>query len=147
MLSANVLALGQQGQDRARNGQPLPKPNLGKFPSQAKMEAEDINSKVTLPNLPDFTGQVKFIAGVTHHAIKGQHFIQHFSTKEDAKLVLDWYLNTLNMYKWKIEFNDKQSINAKLPNATCSIYVNDTSKLKTGYKSDVEINYFQNSTR
>ncbi len=106
------------------------------------MDADTLANKVDLPNLPEFTGQAKFLRGLVHQADRGTHYIQHFATKQDAKLVLDWYLNTLHMYKWKVNYSDNQSISSKQGGATCSIFVQDISGHKTAYKSEIEINYF-----
>jgi hypothetical protein len=149
VLNLNVLAFAKSDDAPARalNGQPLPKPDRRGIQVQAKMEADALTGKVDLPNLPEFTGKAVFIGGLVHQANKGQHYVEHFKAKEDAKLVLDWYLNTLNMYKWQIMYNDSQSITAKSPTAQCSIFINDTSTHKTAYKSEIEINYFQSQTK
>ncbi len=145
VLNCNVVAFAETS-SKAANGELLPKPVVKGFQNMKLLEAEDLSTKVDLPNLPEFTGKAKFIGGVSRKE-HGQNYIQHFLAKEDAKLVIDWYLNTLNMYKWKIDYNDLQSITAKTPDSTCSIFVNDISARKTGYKSEIEINYFQNQRR
>lgn len=124
------------------SGQPIARPDRKGMVVAKNMDADTLSSKVDLPNLPDFTGQAKFISGLVHQADRGTHYVQHFSAKQDAKLVLDWYLNTLNMYKWKINYSDSQSIASKQGTATCAVFVQDISGRKTPYKSDIEINYF-----
>ncbi len=124
------------------SGQPIARPDRKGMVVAKNMEADTLANKVDLPNLPDFTGQAKFVSGLVHQAERGTHYVQHFTAKQDAKLVLDWYLNTLNMYKWKINYSDSQSIASKLGGSTCAVLVRDISGQKTPYKSEIEINYF-----
>lgn len=124
------------------SGQPIARPDRKGMVVAKNMEADTLANKVDLPNLPDFTGQAKFVSGLVHQAERGTHYVQHFTTKQDSKLVLDWYLNTLNMYKWKINYSDSQSIASKLGPSTCAVFVRDISGQKSPYKSEIEINYF-----
>jgi len=105
--------------------------------------AEYLKDKVSLPNLPEFTGKAKFTGGIARKSDYGQSYVLRFDAKEDPKLVLDWYKNTLNMYKWKITFADDTTCLAKLDGTTCAIAVNSTVGRKTGNQSEIEINYFQ----
>ncbi|CAN5623400.1 hypothetical protein BH10CYA1_BH10CYA1_42670 [soil metagenome] len=141
-LSTIAQANTNETKPISKAGQPIPRPDRHGMVVAKNMDADTLTNKVDLPNLPDFTGQAKFIGGLVHQADRGTHYVQHFTTKQDSKLVLDWYLNTLNMYKWKINYSDKQSIASKQGGATCSIFVQDISDRKSPYKSDIEINYF-----
>lgn len=104
---------------------------------------EPLKDKVDLPNLPNFTGHAKFIMGTVHPSDKGPSYVMHFATKEDHKLVLDWYKNTLNMYGWKITFADGQVVTAQLKNANCAVSVNDCTGRRDGNNSEIEIDYSQ----
>lgn len=146
LLTLCCSTIGAQAQNNTKNNGG-PKPTLpGGLRNDQKLATEDLSQKVELPNLPDFTGQqTKFKGGVARKIDKTTHYIQHFDTREDARQVLDWYVNTLSMYKWKIEVSDHHSVMAKMPLATCSVFVQDISSQKKPYKAEVEINYIQNT--
>ena len=145
----NNKALAQTPGNKTATGEPTPKPDRSKWESKdnGNLAAEAMKTKVDLPNLPEFTGHAKFTGGVVNQGEYGQSYVMRFTAKEDPKLVLDWYKNTLNMYKWKIEYADDQTVAGKLAGATCAVVVNDIISRKNGSQSEIEINYFQNKTR
>jgi len=72
--------------------------------------------------------------------------VMKFHAKEDAKLVIDWYRNTLQMYKWSIKPSDAQSVQASNKDGSrIFVLVNDLGAPKDGERTQVEINYFQQS--
>lgn len=122
----------------------MPKPQRKGTTTQPNDWAiEPMKDKVDLPNLPEFTGHAKFIMGTMHPTDKGPSYVMHFSAKEDHKLVLDWYKNTLNMYGWKITFADGQVVTAENKNANCAVSVNDCTGRRDGNNSEIEIDYSQ----
>jgi hypothetical protein len=134
---------------KTATGEQMPKPDRTKWESRSEplLQVDQLKTKVDLPNLPEFTGRAKFLGGIVHPSDRGESYVMRFSAKEDAKLVIDWYKNTLNMYKWKIDYTDAQTVTAKMPTATCAIIVNDTSLRKNGSNAEIEINYFRIKNR
>jgi len=64
---------------------------------------ESLKEKVSLPDIPDYTGQPKFISGFTYHVPKqGPSYVMTFNVKEDRNTVFEWWKNTLQMYKWNM---------------------------------------------
>lgn len=135
---------------KTATGAPMPKAqrkNGGLPASPADFQIDPLKDKVELPNLPEFTGHAKFIMGTMHPTDKGPSYVQHFAAKEDHKLVLDWYKNTLNMYGWKITFADNQVVTAEMKGANCAVSVNDCTGRKDGMNSEIEIDYSQRNKR
>jgi hypothetical protein len=75
---------------------------------------EGLKEKVSLPDVPEYTGKAKFLNGLIYdHVGKlGPCYVMNFNTKETSNQVIDWYRSVFQMYGWKIDYQDKDSINA-----------------------------------
>lgn len=105
--------------------------------------ADPLKNKVDLPDLPDFTGHAKFVRGVSSNTDHCQNYLQFFVASEDPTQVLDWYKNTLSMYKWNISYAGPICVTADKEQNTCSIMVsNSDSDLKSkNAKTLIQISY------
>jgi hypothetical protein len=130
---------------KTATGSPMPKAQRkgGSTTPPNDWPIEPMKEKVDLPNLPEFTGHAKFTMGTMHPTDKGPSYVMHFAAKEDHKLILDWYKNTLHMYGWRITFADGQVVTAENKNANCAVSVNDCTGRRDGNNSDIEIDYAQ----
>ncbi len=153
-LSGNLTALAQLPAQKSypptksATGAPMQKAQRKSGSMQVNQPndwaIEPLKEKVDLPNLPNFTGHAKFGFGTMHPSDRGPSYVMHFFAKEDHKLILDWYKNTLNMYGWKITFADGQVVTAETKNAHCAISVNDCTGMRNdGCNSEFEIDYSQ----
>jgi len=126
---------------------PVP-PDRNKYQSRSNplLEATNLREAVQLPDVPEFTGKLRFILGSVHQAKTGPNYLMKFHTKEDAKTVIDWYRNTLQMYKWKIMSSDHMTVQASNKDgSTIFVLANELGAPKNGERTQLEINYFQAS--
>jgi hypothetical protein len=82
-----------------------------------------------LPQLPSYSGKLKFLRGYCQPSGKGWTVYQiSFLTKEDPPKVKDWYENALGMYKWKILSSAGQTLTANHKDGhICTIIFNPTT--------------------
>lgn len=66
-----------------------------------------------LPQLPGYSGKLKFLRGCIQPTGKGWTVYQiSYLTKEEPLKVKDWYENALGMYEWKILSSAGQTLTA-----------------------------------
>ena len=89
-------------------------------------EPKTLASKVDLPDLPDFTGQVKLERGLlypTNDQVE-QTYAFIYQAKDEPSRIIDWYRTALNMYKWDLDGSTNKAILGTNPRTgnSCSIY-------------------------
>jgi soluble lytic murein transglycosylase-like protein len=109
--------------------------------AQPALATVNLNDKVELDYLPDFTGKQIFVSGTVHERNDGPTYIQHFKAEATADQVLDWYRQVLGSNKWRIENDNKQAIVAKREGNMVAILVNSIHVPK--FNSEYELSYFQ----
>ncbi len=69
---------------------------------------DKLKEKVTVPELPEYTGKSKYLHGLVYPSNpdnkKGPTYVMVFNTKETESQVHDWWLNSLRQYKWNITY-------------------------------------------
>jgi hypothetical protein len=112
-------ALAQQGQQRQTT------PNV----TESVASAPDIlKEKVSLPNLPEYTGKAKFLRGLIYNHIKnekqGPAYVMNFNAKETQAQVHEWWLNSLRQYRWNITYTSPDVVQGTdKDGATCIIQI------------------------
>ena len=119
LLSVGQAAIAQQGQQRQTT------PNV----TEAVASAPDtLKEKVSLPNLPEYTGKAKFLHGLIYSHIKnekqGPAYVMYFNAKETQAQVHEWWLNSLRQYRWNITYTSKDVVQGTdKDGASCIIQV------------------------
>ena len=89
-------------------------------------EPKALANKVDLPDLPEFTGQVKLERGLLYPAYDQveQTYAFIYQAKDDPARIIDWYRMALNMYKWDLDGSTNKAILGTNPRTgnSCSIY-------------------------
>lgn len=96
-----------------------------------------------LPQLPSYSGKLKFLRGYTQPTGKGWT-VYHikYLTQEDPIKVKGWYENALSMYQWKILNSAGQTITANHKDGhMCTLIFNPTTK--PGYRTHLGMFYSQ----
>jgi hypothetical protein len=150
LVSIVVLAASSASPALADNNNkqkgPMPQDrNRYQSRNNPELEADNLKEPIQLPDLPTFTGQkTKFILGSVHQAKQGPNYIEKFRAKEEPKQVIEWYKNTLQMYKWKISVAAAEVVQAtNKDGSTICVLVSDLGNRKDGDRTAFEINYFQ----
>lgn len=102
-----------------------------------------LQSAVSLPNLPNYTGQSKFLAGtIAQHARGGTYYIEKFSVREAAGAVMAWYDVALKMNKWNVDSGSQSSLSLSATDQlgdTCEVIT--APPTTPGYKADLIIQF------
>ena len=133
-LAASIAPAWSEG-----TSQNLSAKNLGA--SNSKRATEKLDSMPDFPNLPQYTGQTKFVDGSVQPAGDGVTVYQiNVLAKEDLLQILDWYKQVLSGCKWQIQFSGKSALVANHPDGhTCAINLN--TLLTPVYKTRLTIHY------
>jgi hypothetical protein len=111
-------------------------------------EPKALTSKVDLPDLPDFTGQVKLERGLSYPANDQveQTYAFIYQAKDDPARIIDWYRTALNMYKWDLDGSTSKAILGTNPRTgnSCSIYCDNEGA--AGCKLHVSYTFMRKST-
>ncbi|CAN5391959.1 hypothetical protein BH10CYA1_BH10CYA1_47480 [soil metagenome] len=108
-------------------------------------EPKALANKVELPDLPEFTGQVKLERGLQYPANDQveRTYAYVYQAREDAARITEWYKTALTMYKWDLDSSTGKAILATNPRTgnSCSIYCdNDTA---AGCKLHISYTFMQ----
>ncbi|HEY9784637.1 MAG TPA: hypothetical protein V6D17_04480 [Candidatus Obscuribacterales bacterium] len=72
-----------------------------------------LDHDVSLPDLPQFTGQHKFSTGIMFPDVPGgPAYILRYSTSAKPKQIIEWYRTSLETYGWKRTSGDEYNIRA-----------------------------------
>ena len=108
------------------------------------LDANTLREAVALPDVPPYTGKLRFLFGSVHQAKQGPNYVMKFKAKEDSKEVIEWYRSTLQTYKWKLTASNAQAVQATNKDGnTISVIASDMGAKKDGERTQLEINYFQ----
>ena len=119
VLSINAAAQAQAPQQGQQN------PNATELVAAAP---DRLKEKVTLPNVPEYTGKAKFLRGLVYNHIKnekqGPAYVMNFNAKETQAQVHEWWLNSLRQYRWNITYTSKDVVQGTdKDGATCIIQI------------------------
>ena len=104
---------------------------------------EQLKEPPELPQLPSYSGKLKFLRGYTQPTAKGW-VVYHikYLTQEDPAKVKGWYENALAMYQWKILNSAGQTITANHKDGDmCTLIFNPTTK--PGFRTHMGMFYSQ----
>jgi hypothetical protein len=104
---------------------------------------EQLKQPPELPQLPSYSGKMKFVRGYTQPTEKGW-VVYHikYLTQEDPTKVKEWYENALAMYQWKILNSAGQTITANHKDGDmCTLIFNPTTK--PGFRTHMGMFYSQ----
>lgn len=118
-------------------------PRITKPEKNAHKDVDPLKAMVSLPDVPEYTGQVQFLYGYSYESPRGPCYIMKMRAKEEPKQVIDWYAHTLNSYKWRVTFMDETSVTATKDGNNCAIWANDIASHKNGNRSEIAINYMK----
>lgn len=105
----------------------------------AEYQFQVLKEPVGLPNLPNYTGQAKFISGLSYPKVKdGATIGLRFAVREEPALVLNWYKEAFRGYQWAYVPTDN-GLTATKDGNSCTITLSKPSLV--GYKADLEIGY------
>lgn len=105
----------------------------------AEYQFRVLKEPVSLPNLPAYTGQAKFLSGLSYPNVKdGATIGLRFAVREDPSAVLGWYKEAFRGYQWAYVPSDT-GLTASKDGNSCTITVSKPSLV--GYKADLEIGY------
>ncbi|PWT96675.1 MAG: hypothetical protein C5B53_09205 [Candidatus Melainabacteria bacterium] len=104
---------------------------------------EQLKEAPDLPQLPSYSGKLKFLRGYTQPTGKGWT-VYHikYLTQEDPAKVKGWYENALAMYQWKILNSAGQTITANHKDGhMCTLIFNPSTK--PGYRTHLGMFFSQ----
>lgn len=89
---------------------------------------DTLKEKISLPNLPEYTGKAKFLNGLVYNHIKnekqGPAYVMCFNAKETIPQVKDWWLNSLRQYRWNITYTSPSVVQGNdKDGSTCIIQI------------------------
>ncbi len=115
----------------------------GKQPSSMMEGLEMLKSPVSLPDLPVFSGETKFIGGQRISTMTGRAvYHMMFFAQDDPQAVLKFYKNALVMNRWNLSSEDANSISAEHNNGhKCTITVSEADS--SDGRTMLGINYEQ----
>ncbi len=130
---SSVLAQNSQSQSKL----------WGSKPHHIHENIAPIKVAPELPDMPNYSGQAKFLRGFVQTSSKDTTIYQvSYLTKDDASRVKQWYECALPSRKWKIISSGERSITAKHQDGHfCSIVVNDATD--PDYRSLLRVSYRQ----
>jgi hypothetical protein len=133
----SLLSLPTQAQYKAPQKKPETPP-LAAPPDEMK-------GKVSLPDIPDYTGQPKFVNGFSYHVPKqGPSYVMTFNVKEDRPTVIEWWKNTLKTYRWNIISAERDAVTATKEGNMCVIQVSTPAyPADKNIKCSYQIRYIQ----
>ncbi len=75
---------------------------------------DNLKDKVNLDGVPEYTGKARFLNGLVYDRVgkQGANYVMTFNVKETKDQVKDWYQSVFQMYNWKINYKDQDSIMA-----------------------------------
>lgn len=122
--------------------------NNPEAPIGAYNEPKTVANKVELPDLPEFTGQVKLEKARQFPANDQveRTYAYVYQAKDDAARITDWYRTALSMYKWDLESSTNKAIMATNPRTgnSCSIYCDNETA--AGCKLHISYTFMQKTS-
>lgn len=117
-LLGNSSAIGQvqqyQQQQPTGGGQRGERAPLRRGQQPKEYQSKNMDREVSLPNVPNYTGEQKFISGMEYpNHENGAGYYMVMNTANTPEQVKEWWLNALRMHRWKVTFSDKSSIKAE----------------------------------
>lgn len=104
-------------------------------------KAIPLSQPVELPQVPNFSGDKKFVKGLTWpKQYGGPSYIMHFTSNDDARTVRDWYADALQSHNWKIFKSTNLGVFAKHPEGHYC-YVTFLDRPGKGIKCRYTLNY------
>jgi hypothetical protein len=87
-----------------------------------------LKDKVSLPNVPEYTGKAKYLHGLVYSHINNQKqgpaYVMCFNAKESIPQVRDWWLASLRQYRWNITYTSKDVVQGSdKDGSTCIIQI------------------------
>lgn len=108
-------------------------------------EPKPLTNKVELPDLPEFTGQVKLEKGLQYPANDQveRTYAYVYQARDDAARITDWYRTALSMYKWDLDGSTSKAIMATNPRTgnSCSIFCDNETA--AGCKLHISYTFMQ----
>ena len=105
-LLSLLAAMSVQAQ-APRQGQQVNSDPIGAIPDKLK-------EKVSLPNVPEYTGKAKYLHGLFYAASgkekQGPTYVMCFNAKESMPQVHDWWLASMRQYSWNITYTSSDVI-------------------------------------
>jgi hypothetical protein len=99
----SLLSLPTQAQYKAPQKKPETPPMAA--------PPDEMKDKISLPDVPEYTGLHKFVNGFIYHVPKqGPSYVMTFNVKEDRQTVIEWWKNTLKTYRWNILSSDRDAV-------------------------------------
>ena len=87
-----------------------------------------LKEKVSLPDLPEYTGKCKFLHGLSYTKFtdskQGPAYVMFFSARESELQLRDWWLSSLRTYKWNVTYSSKDVVQGTSKDGnTCIIQI------------------------
>jgi len=113
---------------------PRQKPN-----KKPPIPVKTISTPVAFPDVPPYTGQVKFISGDKVDSNSGEELRQTWHIKEGRAQAIEWYKNALSSAGWKVTAG-KGTVSATKKEAALMIFINEIP-LPDNYRSELMMQY------
>ncbi|MBA4077833.1 MAG: hypothetical protein C0508_22585, partial [Cyanobacteria bacterium PR.023] len=89
-----------------------------------------LKEKVSLPNLPEYTGKSKYLHGLVYtpngKEKQGPTYVMCFNAKESIPQVRDWWLNSLRQYRWNITYTSRDVVQGTdKDGSTCIVQISN----------------------
>jgi hypothetical protein len=138
-LSSQILLLSAGAQQKPALKRPLPY-----RPTSADQEfkTEKLTAPITFPEVPLYTGQSKFLSGLRYpNDTTGRRMTMTVGVMEEPNQILDWYRQSLKLYKWTIvpQSPESQQVSAVKDGNTFSVMINPSRT--AGCRTVVVLNY------
>ena len=95
-----------------------------------------------LPDVPQYTGQARFISGEKTDRNDGDSIRQTWHIKEGRAQAIDWYKTALTSSGWKVAAATKGTVTGSRNDGTIMVIVNEIP-LPDHYRSELMIQYYK----
>ncbi|CAN5195836.1 hypothetical protein BH11CYA1_BH11CYA1_27530 [soil metagenome] len=91
---------------------------------------DKLRDKVSLPNLPEYTGKSKYLHGLVYtpngKEKQGPTYVMCFNAKETVPQVRDWWLASLRQYRWNITYTSRDVVQGTdKDGSTCIVQISN----------------------
>ncbi len=115
---------------------------FGKKKSAPPIPVKQLAGPQTIPDVPRYTGQVRFISGEKTDNNDGDNIRQTWHIREGRAEAVGWYKTALANAGWTVAGATKGTVSASKSDSTIMVIVNEIP-LADQYKSELMIQYYK----
>jgi hypothetical protein len=121
----SVIAANQPSGAQSKDARRPTQPAVWGAPKPVPLPSSRMSQPVDLPDLPEFAGKHKFLAGDYSPLKSGTTYNMSFSCDQTRRQILDWYEAALRNNKWDNVQGNSYYVGGKKKANSCHIIVSD----------------------